>query len=273
MDYKTLRKVQLCELDILKEYIKICDANNFKYYIATGTLLGAVRHKGFVPWDDDIDVYMLRDEYEKFIKIANEYLPSNVKMYNFRNDPNYISYQTIISNEKYMLRLNHTKSGIKRGAWIDVFPLDEMPSNKLAFIIRKYKILYRRFRYQASVFDIMTNVKSKRPLIEKILIFLVDKFGIGKKSNPKEMLEKYDKELKKKCKKPKYYLNAITMHKFKNLMPIEVYGEGKKYEFEGIMVNGPENYDYFLTKLYGDYMSTPQDKERHYSELVESDDE
>ena len=74
MDNETLRKVQLAQLEIAKEIKRVCDENNIKYFLDSGTLLGAVLHKGFIPWDDDMDIGMLRDEYEKFLQIAPEKL-------------------------------------------------------------------------------------------------------------------------------------------------------------------------------------------------------
>jgi len=189
------------------------------------------------------------------------------------NDKKDITYQSTIMNTKYKLKLNHTKNGVIRNPWLDIWPIDTMPANKLAFFIRKYRILYKRFRYQASVFDNWADVseRRKRPIFEKILIFLVDKLGLGKKSNPKKMLDRLDKELKKNVKKPKYYMNGMSKYKFKNLMPIEVYGEGKEYEFEGLTLRGPVDYDYYLTRIYGDYMTPPPDseKDRYSIEIIE----
>lgn len=274
MQNDELRKLQLCELNILKTFVNICDKNGLKYYLGGGTLLGAIRHKGFIPWDDDVDMYMPREDYEKFLNLANQQLPKDLKLHTFNNDNEYVSYQAVIMDSNYVLKLHHTTNGIDRNAWIDIWPLDYMPKNKISFFIRKYKILYRRFRYQVSVFDTMVDIKKKRPLKEKIIISIVQHTGFGKKSNPIKMLKKLDNTLKQTVKKPAYYLNGMSVYKFKNMMPLDVYGNGDLYQFEDMKVNGPKDYDYFLKRLYGDYMTPPSEKEknRHDLEIIKKGD-
>ena len=130
-----LRKVQNAELDILKEFIEICRKINVRYYVIDGTLLGAVRHQGFIPWDDDIDIGMFREDYEKFVALAPQVLPECLFLQTYRTDEEYYrnsgkirnSNTTMIETVVKDLRMNH-------GVFIDIFPLDNYPTNMTAVI-------------------------------------------------------------------------------------------------------------------------------------------
>ena len=89
LDNITLRKVQLVQLEIAKEIDRICKKNNIKYFLIGGSLLGAIRHQGFIPWDDDLDVGMLRDDYEKFLKVAGDELQEKYKIIDWKSDGDY----------------------------------------------------------------------------------------------------------------------------------------------------------------------------------------
>lgn len=129
---QTIEKLKDIELDILKCFISICEKNNLRYFLIGGTLLGSVRHKGFIPWDDDIDVGMPRKDYELFIERARHHLPDYYFVQTFSTDPSYPnnfmkirdSRTTFLETAVKHLRMNH-------GVFIDVFLLDEYPSNKM----------------------------------------------------------------------------------------------------------------------------------------------
>ena len=268
-----LRKLQLIELEILKEVVKICEEENLTYYISGGTFLGAVRHKGFIPWDDDIDIAMPREDYEKFRLVANKRLPEGYLYRNFKDDD---SIKTCFSRvENKTIKVKDT-SAIKedvRNAWIDIFPLDGMPKSKIKFFIRKYYLLYLRMMFQYSQFSQIVNQDlPNRPLHEKILIKIGKIIPFEKILNTRKYMYKIDKELKKSGKESIYYMNFLGIYKFRSVMnKKEIYGNGSLYDFEGLKFNGPSNYDKYLTQIYGNYMSIPKkkDQNKHHTEVID----
>lgn len=128
MDSK-LRQLQLCELEILDEFVRICEKHGLQYYLVGGTLLGAVRHQGFIPWDDDIDMAMPREDYDKFAVIAHEDLAPQYFYQCPETDPYYfLTYAKIRKNgtEVYEERFKDAK--FHKGVFIDIFPLDFCPT-------------------------------------------------------------------------------------------------------------------------------------------------
>ena len=265
-----LRKIQLLELDIFKEILKICIENNLTYYISGGTYLGAVRHKGFIPWDDDMDVAMPRADYNKFIEIAKNSLPNNLYIKHYTVCDTNIQHVQICNRTRHLLTKNTQKSSIV-DIYVDVFPLDGLPNNNFVKKIFKYKILYYRMMYVYSVFDEYASIhKRNRPIHERILL------NIGKTGLPQRLLKKekrirlFDQNVSKyDFYKSDEILNFSGQYKFKSIFNREkVYANGRLYEFEGLKVNGPYDYDYYLTQIYGDYMKLPPENQRNWHESV-----
>ena len=147
-----LRKLQLIELEILKEFVKICNEEKLTYYISGGTFLGAVRNKGFIPWDDDVDVAMPREDYEIFLNIVEKKLNKNYIFQTYRNTENYYHYFSRIVDNTIKVRNNSAKQSKIEPAWIDIFPLDGMPKNKIVLMIHKFVLLSKRALLQFSCF-------------------------------------------------------------------------------------------------------------------------
>ena len=167
-------------LSILKEFINICEENNLTYYALGGTLLGAVRHQGFIPWDDDIDIGMPREDYEKFKKIASNVLPENYKFLN-EDILNYKKAFSVIRDDSTKIIMNYSKEELVESLWIDIFPLDGMPSNVLKKKIHSLRYLYARMMVQLSQFNSLVNQKKEnRPFIEKIIIAFANAVNIEK---------------------------------------------------------------------------------------------
>ena len=181
MQAEDLRKLQKTEADILYQVADICDRHNICYFLIDGTLLGAVRHNGFIPWDDDVDIAMPREEYERFITIAIQELPSQYKLRNYRTSEDYEKLVTRVVNEKVKLYHDSYTGGEQvQNAWIDIFPLDGMPNNKVLFQLHKYYFLWTRLLYHYSCFETGVNLFRKdRSTIQIILIWIGKTFKFG----------------------------------------------------------------------------------------------
>ena len=143
MENNELRKLQHVELDILKEVVRICKKNKITFYMAEGSLLGAMRHQGFIPWDDDLDIAMLRSDYEKFLKIAPKEISKKYEIQHQTTIKNYWSpfiKVRHLDNSKYAQKhIAHLTN--HNGPLLDIFPIDNVPKeNNLKQYIQAFKI-------------------------------------------------------------------------------------------------------------------------------------
>ena len=125
-----LRDLQLVELDILKEFLRICKKYDLRYYALGGTLLGAVRHKGFIPWDDDVDMGMPRPDFIRFGEIAKKEFPQYIRFCTYQETPGYRYYVPRLTDRRVKVIDSSAAVEQEKEAWIDIFPLDGMPGNK-----------------------------------------------------------------------------------------------------------------------------------------------
>lgn len=271
-----LRELQLAELEILKDIVKVCELNDIEYFLSGGTLLGAVRHKGFIPWDDDVDIAMPREDFEKFIRIAPEMLSVEHKLKTYQLEDTFLSYVPKVVNESILVE---DLSGMIRKeipAWVDVFPLDGITDSPFIKPIFKVRLLYRRCIYKISCFeDIVAVAELDRPLVERVIIFLCKNLKIQKLFSTKKQLIKLDKLLKTyDSVSSNYYMNFMGAYKLKQIVHKDIYGNGGKYRFEQYEFNGPEDYDSYLKHFYGDYMELPPKSKRnkHYTSIGEVQD-
>lgn len=276
MNDEQIRKLQNVELEMLKTVLAICREAGIRHYAMGGTLLGAVRHQGFIPWDDDIDVGIPRRQYEEFLRLAKERLPEHLKLSYFRgpDDPGRPTYYCQILNTDVKITQYIANEPIRTYAWIDIFPLDAMPDNALLRKIHSCVLLYRRMRVQLSMFD--RNVhqhRANRPWYEKLIMKIYTLTGIGSGSDPRDMMEKLDASLRRYSLRNEHWLiNFMGAWKLKEMFPVSWYGKGVKLPFEDIELNCPAHYHEVLTQMYGDYMTpvnTKAEKYDHHSIFVE----
>lgn len=273
MENTSLRKLQLTELEILKEVVRICKEENIKYYLMGGTFLGAVRHKGFIPWDDDIDISMSRKDYDKFFEIAPKKLKNQYIYKNFKKDNENTIYFSRVEDSSVKIEDTSAINTRTRSAWIDIFPLDGMPNNIIMRQLHKIRLLYRRLILQYSQFSIIVNQDlPNRPLHEKILIKIGNVLKVEKHLDTKKSMKKLDKALRKyDYDKSKYVVNFMGAYKFKEMFKKEIYNNTAEYDFENQKLIAPKEYHIVLSQMYGDYMKIPPEHQqnKHHSKVIE----
>ena len=264
-----MNEVQTIIWQIMKEIKAVIEEEDLKYYMLGGTLLGAVRHKGFIPWDDDIDIGMPRKDYERFLSLVQDKLPPHLKLHTYQNEKTHHYYFSRIVDTRYELK--RTGSTVERNedVWVDIFPLDGMPDNAFFRAIHAARLLYARMRYHISTIDKVNLKRPNRPWTERVIIWMTLKTGFGTHSDPKKWLDKIDRLLKKyTVEDTNWVVNFMGQYKFKELFPKSWYGEGRMYRFEDDRLCGPVSYHKLLTRQYGDYMTLPKNKNAHAAELV-----
>ena len=246
-----LKQLQRVELEMLIEVDRICKQHHIKYSLDGGTLLGAVRHKGFIPWDDDIDLIMLREEYVKFKKACEQDLDTKrFFLQDYETDKNYRwGYAKLRRNNTKFIRLGQEHLKQNAGVFIDIFVADNVPDNfiikrlhhSLCFLIRK--TLYSEVKRQLTTNPFSKGINGLLCMIPRDGVFGVRNW-LAKVSNRKrtELISHYTLQYPKSCK---YGL------------PRKCFDEFIELEFEGRKFPGFKEYDCYLSGHYGDYMKLP----------------
>lgn len=251
------------DLNIVKEVIAICEKHGFMYFMLGGTMLGAVRHKGFIPWDDDIDLGIPRKDYDAFLKVAPKELSSNLKLVNYHTDPEYHYYITrILDTDTKVEEERIGNENRYTNASIDIFPIDGTPNNPLMRKVYFFRVLYHRALMSLCYKD---SIDRKRPrgTAERILLWIMERLPVEKMTTPYRQKEKIDKLLRKqKLEGARFIGNIMGAYRTKEIVPSEFYGKGKMYPFEDIELRGMEMADEYLKWTYGDYMKLPPEEKR-----------
>ena len=240
-------------LDMLVELDRFCEANDVRYYLAGGTLLGAVRHKGFIPWDDDIDVTMPRKDYERFIRI---YQPADpAKHYSVismtSNDQYYLQFAKLIADNTVLEE--PVDSDLKLGIYLDIFPLDNLGNDyetaKKLFDhtgINRKKIILKNLIWL-----------KQRPLYQNLIIAAGKAFLFQSRRSILEQLDR-DSRIYEGDEFTKYIGVAVSgSYGHAEILPSEWYEDYVKLPFEGHEFHAPKGYKEFLSQIYGDYMKLP----------------
>ena len=259
------RKIQLAELELIKVFVNICERQKLTYYMSGGTMLGAVRHKGYIPWDDDADFMMPREDYEKFLLVAEEYLKHEKSGKEYALDNSYKNPSARITSSELQVYITSSIRPRTENVWIDIFPLDGAPSNVLLRRIHGVRLLVLRALFMLSVFEDWVQVnKQNRPFHERAIISLAKHIPLQKLLSFQKRKRALEHALKKyPCEESEIWLNFTGGYKLHEMFARSVFGKGTLYDFEGMKLVGVDDYDTYLTGVYGDYMTPPSAEERH----------
>lgn len=262
MNNENFRDLQLVELDILKEVVRICENNKIEYFLDSGTALGALRHQGFIPWDDDIDIGMTRDNYNRFLEAApkemsNEYFLQT--RFTDNNSPYY--FAKVRKDNTVFMEWNKRNIDMHQGIYIDIFPYDNLPNNYQERVKFQNKCdkLYR-FHIIRSTPD--RDVMPQKTVKWFVLAAIRRLVHYISKIIPFSLLVKLiDISFTKYNDEDTDYLTCLAYGKpytFKksDMFPLkEIIFESEKFKIAN-------NIDSYLKELYGEYMKLPPENER-----------
>lgn len=262
-----MTELQAKEFEILKKFVEICEKLGLKFFLVCGTALGAVKYQGFIPWDDDIDVGMYREDYEIFCEKAPKLLPEYYFLQTYKTDYNfpYIFAKIRDSRTTYIEKSN-SELNIHHGVYIDIFPLDGHPKdeNEAAAMTRKKKLLDLK---KACVFKANENYSFKAKMLMKLERIL----GYHKRTH--SIVKRIEELISQwKVDQSAVICNHGNWQGELEYASKEQYGEGAFATFEGLKVRVPEKFDEYLTQKYGDWRADLPKEEKighHFYEVCD----
>lgn len=252
IQFEEMKKI---ELNILTYFTEVCEENNLRYYLGGGTLLGAVRHKGFIPWDDDIDVMMPRPDFQKLLSLS-----INNENYNIIKPGTagyYYNFAKLVDTRTIL-----EEKGIKLidglGVYIDIFPLDGMPETPDA---RK-----KRFKELNSIRKRINNTCLLKPKFHRNPFAYLNAcriYNSNKYIDLPSLQKKYlDLALKNSFDDSEFVFAAGGAYGARDIFPGKWFEKEIELQFENLSVKAFNGYDFYLTQLYGDYMTLPPEDKR-----------
>lgn len=254
-----MKELWAVQLDMLCEFDRVCKKYNLNYILEFGTLLGAVRHKGFIPWDDDLDVSMLREDYDKLMEVAPKEFKHPYFLQNFHNEKNYDACVAKLrrSDTTFFIKQNiryHVK--FNQGIFMDIFVFDRVPDNSLetlrAINEESWLAWYRMITSRHGIY-------AERTMLRSIIKQIYYRIRYGSNS---DMLNRWESIARKFYNIKSDYVGTILYIKM-HCRPRVWLEKTIEAPFEGFMFSIPEAYDQLLTQCYGDYMTPKQEGSIH----------
>ena len=257
-DEETLKHLQQVEMKIFKYFTEVCKENNLTYFLYAGSLIGAIRHQGFIPWDDDIDVIMFREDFEKLNKIFEKDIDEKYRFINVLNEETYhytwgrLTLKNTLFKEWWADQVDYMPN-----IFLDIFILDNVPNNKFKKFIHRWKsfALNQMTMYSILKFE---NESKLKEIIQRTMHYILKILPISTMTIKKKCVNSFSKyqyeDCKEVCDFPSEFLMPISF-KTDWLPP-------KKVKFEDMKVNVPNNYDKILRMDFDNYMELPPEESR-----------
>lgn len=266
-----VKDVQRAQLRMLKDFIKICKEHNLRYYFIGGSLIGVYRHKGFIPWDDDIDLGMPRKDFERFCALRNQY-PEGYSLTCHDTDPdwNFNLIQFVDNLSEIVIHMNEKPR--RTSIWIDIFPIDGVPGGKIDKWWHLKKIMM--YRYLIQLCHVRTQVRTNlegRPWYEKFILNVAHVIPFDRFISSDRILKKMENALRS-CdfdKMPNAG-NLLGRCRERESVPQKWWGTPHMMPFEDTEVMCPEYSEDYLIHIYGNYMQLPplEKRESHDVEII-----
>lgn len=268
-----IKRLQQCLIECCREVLEVCDKHDIKLILQGGTLLGYVRHNGFIPWDDDVDFGLLRKDYEKFIDVFDEELSDRYIMSAPKEAyPSYNRFVQIFRKGTVLRGEHEENDGRPQTVYIDIFPLDYTPQSML---VRQLKGMRANVlmgiggcvQGEACMTKAEKDTMCKTP--NGRVLYMV-RSAVGKAfswRSPKQWFETIDKKLPWMHESGFITSGTGRKHYLNEVIPADSVLPLQKVTFEGLELYAPRNPDVYLTNLYGDYMTIPPEdkRERHFA--------
>ena len=268
-DYSELDEIKQVELQLFRDFLACCEELHLRHYLIGGTLLGAVRHGGFIPWDDDIDLCMPRGDYERFLAEGQRFLPEYCFLQCRRTDPELLcNYAKLRDSRTTFIEASVKKQHINHGVFIDVFPLDYAPEARWKRRVLEARKKLLTLRVRAAFTYLPENQRS--PAAER-MGKLASRLLTLKYPRPEDALDARE-ALYRSVPPSALLANYCGAWGSREIVPAAWFGEGKELLFEGIPARVPTEYEKWLTQVYGDYMTPPPEDKRiqhHYTTVID----
>lgn len=250
-----IKKLQSIELDALREIGRVCGLLEIKWFLVGGSALGAARHKGFIPWDDDADVGMFRDDYRVFTERAPALLDKRYFLQTLSSDEGYhLGYGKLRVNGTVYAQENVVHRKMHQGVFVDIYPIDNVPDEKIK---RKRQELCEKLCYALCRGEPVTKQGKAIKLITTLLT------GIFTKRFLKRIGMFFDRKIECAPDTAENVANVYGIKTYQQeIMPREYIGKTALLEFCSEFFPVPEQYDKYLSHLYGDYAKLPPEEER-----------